>query len=224
MTTSLFNVVFDEEIAQEIKEQEAARDAASPPSMEEIALLMEQARAEGFAAGKAEGQSEALAEASAGYDAKLSEAMQSMVKPVNDLLANEKAHQRAVENDLSGLLRSICEKCIPNVIAKFGDEFVDTEIRRIIARAQGSRWLEVRINPMHRDNIRLVLDAMVQPDGEKVQTRIIDDAQMSMTEIKASWHNGRSTYSHEKICEKLMENLFGPMVPNELEVERQDVE
>lgn len=224
MTTSLFDTVFDVEIAREAEEMEAALNAAAPPTPEELEALLSQARHEGYLAGKADGVSEGKAEAAASYDAKFSEAIQGIVEPLNLLLADERKHQLAIENDLYGLLRSLCEKCIPNVIAKFGDEFVDTEIRRIIMRAQGSRWLEVRINPMHRENVRLVLDAMVQPDGEKVQTRIIDDARMGLTEIQASWHNGRSTYSYEKICENVMDSLFGAEEPLNIEVERQDVE
>lgn len=213
--SSLFARNFDEEL--EAEECAAAeRDNAQPsPSPDEIAEMIEQAREAGRAAGHEQGRQEAALEAAAALDARVAAGVENLAPQLDSLLSGMTEHRDQVEQDLSNLLFSICEKAIPLVVEKHSKYHLQAELSRIVRRAQGSRWLEVRCSNAEADSLRHLMEVMHPASGKAQEVRVIGDESFEPGTVKASWHNGRSAWSHERISRKILESLSGETEPHQ---------
>ncbi|MFG6084193.1 FliH/SctL family protein [Paracoccus litorisediminis] len=209
MVCALFSRDFDAEIEAEAQAQ--ARHNSAPPaqSEEEIEVRIVAARDEGYTAGHEAGRAEAAASAAASFDARLAAAVETLPPLLDNLLKGVEAHRAQVEEDLGNLLLSICEKAIPLTIEKHGRDHLLGELRRIVRRAQGSRWLEVRTHPEEAGNIRMLVQTLLDAAGMGRELRVIGDQELDPGEVRALWHNGRSSWSQERIGKMILATLAG---------------
>ncbi len=176
------------------------------PSEEEIAARIQAAADEAREAGFREGRAEALAEAEATLAAARVSALETLKPKLVELAEGLGAHRRAVEADLHSFLIALCEKAIPHLVKLHGPVVIESELRKVARRAQGSRWLEVRVSPANHQGVKQALKDLIPADAQN-ELRVIPDERLGDSEIRAGWQGGSSSMSYERLCKAIIEKL-----------------
>lgn len=201
-TIPLFARDFDAEIAGE-----RSRSADTSPSEAEIAAMVDAAREQGRDEGVRDGREQARLEFEGSVSAMRVAALDALAPRLDRLIKDQDAHRARVEAELASLLYAICENAVPHVLERHGGEYLRGEINRIVRRAQGSRWLEIRVSPEHRGDVEAILRGLLPDCSEQRDLRVLADRSLGTTEIAAGWQGGSSRWSHERLCRAILEEL-----------------
>ena len=204
--TSIFARDFDRIIAEERENSRKQRHESEYPP-ERVSQMVREATEEGLREGYRKGLEDGREEVRADISASLSAALGN-ISPVIEKLSGELSRQQErVERDLSDFLLTLLEKVVPEAIHGYNDERIRNEVRAVARRAQGSRWIEIRVSPKISDLAQEALKSVLHEGAGIEDVRIIPDESLGITEVMGAWSGGRSAYSYERLCNRLMETL-----------------
>lgn len=199
---SMAHLLFVRDFEAEIDaERLLAERQAVVHSAEDLQAASDAARAEGHAAGFAEGLSTGREEALAEIEAQRVEAMGKLALAVDALLAGRAAHQQRLEAEMTAFAADLADRVFPELQRDLGSSRLDAELRRVMGRAIGSPWLEIRLAPAVSEALAGELVAMGAEHDQKVRVR--PDPALGPTDVEAAWMNGRSRYSFAAICRSI---------------------
>lgn len=202
----LFSRNFDDDLAMEAQQRIATETERHFCQAEMDAMIDDaarKAREEGYAEGLTAGRDEI----SQGIGAERLAVLKALSGPISSLMQSERQRHSVIERDLTEFMTSLCETVAPDLIENLSEIRIHEEVSSIVNRAQGSRWIEVRVTPEHRDAIESDLIGLIQnPDGNQ-ELRVVADPSLSRGDIQAFWSGGRSKYSLSALCKKIVSLL-----------------
>lgn len=199
MANLLFTRDFDAEIDAERRIAECVVPVYGP---DELAAAVEAARQEGFAQGLAQGIEDGRAEVGAALEARRAEALEHLLPEIAALIADRATHRACLEAEMAAYVRDVSETILPEILRSLGHQRIDAEIARIVKRAVGSPALEIRVSPIFADSF--AADLASPSDREGPAIRVVPDAALEPSEVRASWRNGRSRYSFPALCRSIL--------------------
>ena len=197
---------FDAEIERERAAARVARSAEAFPLSEVVGLLA-QAREEGLAEGRRAGMDEGLALARKDVSASVAAVLSRLSSETGSLLESLEDHRLKVEDDVANFFLALLERAVPELLSGYHEDRIRSEAAAIARRAQGSRWLELRVSPEVSAQVRQALEDALPGGGGIGDIRVVPDAAMEQAEMSASWQGGRSEHSHTRLCDRLIETM-----------------
>ncbi|MFA8388012.1 MAG: hypothetical protein ACEPO2_20525 [Pelagibaca sp.] len=199
MANLLFTRDFDAEIDEERRIAECVVPVYSP---DDLATAVEAARQEGFEEGFTQGIEEGRAEISEALEARRAEALEHLLPEIAALIEDRATHRACLEAEMAAYVRDVSETILPEILRSLGHQRIDAEIARIVKRAVGSPTLEIRVSPIFADGFAAELASPSDRDGSTI--RVVPDAALEPSEVRASWRNGRSHYSFPALCRSIL--------------------
>lgn len=184
--------------------QSRAPEALDPARLED---MMASVREEAWRRGHEEGLSEGQARASQDISASVASVLSGLSSRLGDLVRELDIHKARVEDDVANFFLSLLERAVPELLSGYGEDRIQAEVAAIARRAQGSRWLEIRVSPEVSESVRAALEAALPAGGGMEDVRVVPDGTMGPTDISASWQGGQSEHSHERLCRTLLETM-----------------
>jgi len=203
MAHLLFARDFDAEIDEE---RRLAACVAPVHGPDELAAAVEAARQEGLAQGRAQGLEEGRAEMRAALEARRADALEQLLPEIAALVADRAAYRQGLEAEMVAYVRDVSERVLPEIVHALGRRRLDAEIARIVRRAVGSPTLEIRLSPLVADTFPDTFADILAAGGDHQgpAIRVVPDAALEPSEVRASWCNGRSRHSFPALCRSIL--------------------
>ena len=206
---NLFLRDFDAEAlaAERLAVPEAQPEAPRGPSPEELERLLADCREAALAQGREEGVAAARAEAEAGQGARTAAALEAMQGQFSALLAQDRAHRRALERDVVDMLVEIGERIAPELLAAYSADLARARIRDGLRMAGGSPHLTIRVWPGQEQALAPQLAALMAAGGSEAPPQLVADPALGAGDLRLDWENGGLDYSLERACDAVLAAL-----------------
>lgn len=200
---SMAHLLFVRDFEAEIDaERLLAERQAVAHSADDLMTAAAEARAAGHAAGLAEGLAAGRQEALDMVEARRLEAVEALALSVGDLLSDRAGHRQRLETEMSAFAADLAARVFPELVQRLGSQRLHGEIGRVMRRAVGSPFLEIRLAPPVAETLAADLVAMGAATGQTI--RVLPDPALDRAEVSAQWRHGRSQYSFAAICRSIL--------------------
>ena len=191
MQKFMFNQMFDEEIIERQRQEEAERLEAeriaeenAPPTF--TVEEMEAAKLVAHQQGMQEGKAEAMASIEQQANLTLEEAL----RQISDLLSQHKQWAAEIQHDSISLAMTIMRKLAPELLR--GSEL--PQVEHIISEAfqflTDQPKVMIRVASEHEDDLDGKVNLMASRVGYEGQVVLIGDPELELTDCRISWHAG----------------------------------
>jgi len=201
-----FDAPEEPEVAKVEEEEEEPEEEIPTFSEEEL----EQARAEGFGAGKEEGRREA-ADAT---EQKLLEAIEKACSELAEIYNTQTEANREIGREMVSVSTSIAKKMFPDLNARNALGEVERVVQETLKAVTEEPRIQIMVNPELREPLGERLATMTHRAGFEGKVFVNPDPSMTLGDCRIEWSNGAAVRDGEELwemIEKIIEhNLHGP--------------
>lgn len=215
VTKFTFDLDFDapeEPAAPEAVEEEEEPEEIIPTFSEEE---LEQARAEGFEAGKEDGRREA-ADAT---EQKLLETIENACTQIGEIYNNQTEANRDIAREMVSVSTAIAKKMFPDLNARNALGEVERVVQETLKAVTEEPRIQIMVHPELREPLSERLSTMTHRAGFEGKVFVNPDPSMALGDCRIEWSNGAAVRDGEELWEmidKIIEhNLHGPVDLNE---------
>lgn len=170
-------------------------DGAGQRQNQELEAFLEEARQQGFEAGRAFGREEVEAESREANAKKLADVLARVEDQLLTLRHGDDALRQQTERDIIELFMGIAERVLPEVLERHGYALAIARLKTCLEQARTDPILSIRANP----DILVYLEREA-PDWLSAANRIsqiemIPDPSMDHAEVETRWRGGRLEYN-----------------------------
>lgn len=209
VTKFTFDLDFDapeEPVAAEVEEEEAEPEEVIPTFSEEE---LEQARAEGFEAGKEEGRREA-ADAT---EQRLLETVEAACAQLADVYNTQTEANRDIAREMISISTVIAKKMFPDLNARNALGEVERVVQETLKAVTEEPRIQIMVNPELREPLTERLGTMTHRAGFEGKVFVNPDPAMALGDCRIEWSNGAAVRDGEELWEMIEEiiesNLHG---------------
>ncbi|WNJ99138.1 FliH/SctL family protein [Thalassospiraceae bacterium LMO-JJ14] len=215
VTKFTFDLDFDapEEptVPEAVEEEEEPEEIIPTFSEEEV----EQARAEGFEAGKEEGRREA-ADAT---EQKLLEAIENACTQIGEIYSNQTDANRDIAREMVSVSTAIAKKMFPDLNARNALGEVERVVQETLKAVTEEPRIQIMVHSELREPLSERLGTMTHRAGFEGKVFVNPDPSMALGDCRIEWSNGAAVRDGEELWEMIDEiiehNLHGPVDLNE---------
>lgn len=211
VTKFTFDLDFDapeEPEAEKVEEEEIEPEEIIPTFSEEE---LEQARAEGFEAGKEEGRREA-ADAT---EQKLLETVEAACSKLSDIYNTQTEANRDIAREMISVSTAISKKMFPDLNARNALGEVERVVQETLKAVTEEPRIQIMVNPDLREPLTERLGTMTHRAGFEGKVFVNPDPTMALGDCRIEWSNGAAVRDGEELWEmidRIIEhNLHGPV-------------
>ena len=211
VTKFTFDLDFDapeEPEVEKVEEEEIEPEEIIPTFSEEE---LEQARAEGFEAGKEEGRREA-ADAT---EQKLLETIEAACAKLSDIYNTQTEANRDIAREMISVSTAISKKMFPDLNARNALGEVERVVQETLKAVTEEPRIQIMVNPDLREPLTERLGTMTHRAGFEGKVFVNPDPSMALGDCRIEWSNGAAVRDGEELWEmidKIIEhNLHGPV-------------
>ena len=201
----LFTRNFDDELARE-----AAAHASEGPRMfseADLAAAVAAARSEAHAAGVAEGHAAGLDKARGEIAAATAESLEALRPVLDSFAAGIDTHQQALERQMVGYARGLCETLFPRVLSHFGAALVEDRLRDLVRRLQGRPGVSLILPPEVAKNVEENIPELTSVNHDRCGIHIVADPDMAPTTARLTWSDGFAAIDQAALTRAILADL-----------------
>jgi flagellar assembly protein FliH len=210
VTKFTFDLDFDApeepEVPEAVEEEEEPEEVIPTFSEEEV----EQARAEGFEAGKEEGRREA-ADAT---EQKLLETIEAACTKIGDIYNTQNEANREIGREMISVAAAIAKKMFPDLNARNALGEVERVVQETLKAVTEEPRIQIMVNPELREPLTERLGTMTHRAGFEGKVFVNPDPSMALGDCRIEWSNGAAVRDGEELWQMIEEiiehNLHGP--------------
>lgn len=171
----------------------------------EAQARLEEARQQGFDAGRALGRQEAQAEHAQADAARLAEAHDSISAQLASLGAVDAALAQTAERDIVDMFLGVADRLLPELLATHGADLAAARIRKSVAEARTDPVLKIHASP----EVIAVLESETPDWVGTGPTRIelVPDVQAAPHTAQVFWQGGHLEYDLDQACTAIRDAL-----------------
>ena len=189
--------------------EDAARRAETvdPASDAGLQLMIEEARKEGYEAGKREGQHLAETAFAAQEETRLTQERTDIRYQLNALLETDADHARETEKDVIEMFLALGERLVPELLSAFGPDLAVEQIRKCLQTTRADPVLTVRASGPAAEILQAETAEWRSTPSRPAQIRVEPDPEMTPGMVQVSWDTGRLVYDLEAACTAVLNAL-----------------
>lgn len=171
---------------------------------------LDEAHAEGYAAGLADGRHAARAEAAESADIRAAErdrTLASIVERLDALSAGLAARASEGERRLLTIVANLLERCAPALIERHGRDVALDVVRRAVAMAADSPTIAVSLPPADAEDLRARVLRAAAARGSAAVPSVLADPALEAGDVRVEWARARVEHSTAKLVRRVASRL-----------------
>jgi flagellar assembly protein FliH len=203
------SLVFDRDFDLELEQEQQARQRLERArhTAEELEEARAQGRAAGMQEGFAQGHREALAQAAQDADVQRRATQQQIAEGLSALFQASDAHADTLEEQALAFALSVFERVAPEFLKSRSTLRAEQEIRDALKLTLGSGSVRVFLPASAGEEGAAGIMEAARALGQGDRVTITQDPALASGGARVEWDNGFMEYSFDKICEQILTAL-----------------
>lgn len=199
----LFRHNFDDEDRRALHKE----TLSNAEGIADLKAQLEEARQQGFDAGRAHGRQEAKAEFETMDAERLAQMRGTISQQLADLADADARSFHETEHNIIDLFSAVAERLVPELLDRYGIALAIERIRQSVDKARTDPVLMIRTSPEVMEALEGEAPEWLSDTARKTQIEFISDPLMNKAAALIQWKGGRLEYDLHAACYSMITAL-----------------